>query len=423
MNGDIRKQILNLPNKPGVYLFRDSQKKILYIGKAASIKKRVQSYFRDHSILMPRTERLVTQIKKIDHIETGSEIEALLFESHLIKKQQPKYNVAGKDDKSNLYIKIEKGEFPRVLAVRGIDDASAQYFGPFLDARAVRKTVNFLRRIFPFRTCEDFPKRPCLLYHMKRCPAPCIDKISKKDYQKNIKRIILFLSGKQTKIIKDLKREMKSASKKEEFEKAAHLRDKIFTLEHISRVSVLQHEIDQGTKNGLFELIMFLKKYYPKIQVHTSFRIEAYDISNISGTTATGSMVVFTEGAKDSDGYRKFGIKTVFQMNDIACMKEVLRRRFSHKDEWILPDLIVLDGGKGQLRAARETLAEFRLNIPHIGLAKKQEEIYLPQSQNPIVLPKDSPALLLLEKIRDEAHRFAKNYHLKLRSKKMLGKS
>jgi excinuclease ABC subunit C len=427
MSEDIHQQLSNLPNKPGVYIFRDKRGKILYIGKASSIRKRIHSYFRDRPTLLPRIEKMVSQIAKIDFIESRSEIEALLLESNLIKKQKPKYNVEWKDDKNYLYIKVDKkgkgsreSMFPRVSAVRKPQESEAEYFGPFTDASAVRKTLSFLRRLFPYRTCRLFPARPCLWYHIKRCPAPCIEAISADDYNEIIKQISLFLRGKQDVVFSTLKKEMTKLSQQKKFEQAAQLRDRIKALEHINEIAVLRTDSIGREMDGQWELINFLQSYYPNISDHPSFRIEAYDVSNISGTNGTGSMVVFVDGKRESNEYRRFAIKTVKKMDDVACMKEILRRRFAHKDEWLLPDLILLDGGKGQLQAARLAQKEHRLSIPYLALAKKREEIYLPEAKRPIVLAKSSPALFFLQRIRDEAHRFAKSYHLKLRSKKMI---
>ena len=442
MNPNLTQQLSKLPNAPGVYLFRNKTGKIIYIGKAGSIRKRVQSYFRDQPILLPRIEKMVPQIAKIDFIQTGSEVEALLLESNLIKKQLPKYNVEWKDDKNYLYIKVEgikrgkgnKGkmreeDFPRIYPVRRPQEPEAKYFGPFTDSGAVRRTLAFLRRIFPYRTCRKFPKtlrlrqgyggQACLLYHIKRCPGPCIKAITQGDYQKIIKQVTLFLEGKQKKILSQLKKEMKGFAKKREFEKAAKLRDRISALEHIGEVSVLRKEMGEAEKTGLWELINLLQAYYPSLQLHPSFKIESYDISHLYGTEGTGGMIVFIDGQKEPNEYRKFAIKTVKKIDDVGCMKEILRRRFIHRDEWLLPDLIVLDGGKGQLKAAREAQKEFRLNIPAIALAKKEEEIFVPQRPKAIDLPKDSPALHLLQRIRDEAHRFAKSYHIKLRGREV----
>ena len=420
MKKNIKEQLVLLPVKSGVYLFKDSVGNILYIGKAAAIRKRVQSYFRDRPMLLPRIEKMVSQLAKIDHIETKSEIEALLLESQLIKKQQPKYNAEWKDDKNFLYIKIEnprKVKFPAIYTIRKTENDGATYFGPFTDASAVRKTLNFLRRIFLFRTCKRFSKKPCLDYHIERCLGPCTGEISKKEYLKYIRQTKSLLLGKTKTIIKELKKEMKTFSQEQEYEKSAKIRDKINALEHIGKIAILKRELEG--ERPILNLINFLKEYFPTLIYHTGFRIECYDVSNISGSSGTGSMVVFIDDKKTSYEYRKFKIKTVFKIDDVACMKEVLKRRLKHK-EWMLPDLIMLDGGKGQLKAAREALKELRISIPYLGLAKKEEQVYLPNRKNPISLPKDSPALLLLRQIRDEAHRFAKKYHLKLRSKKIL---
>lgn len=417
----ISQQLSKLPDRPGVYLFRDKTGKVIYIGKAKSIIKRVKSYFQQKPFLLPRIERMVSQIFRIDFIETKSEIEALLLESSLIKRQRPKYNVEWKDDKNYLYIKIEKKMgnknilYPRICTVRKPQDPESIYFGPFTDAEAVKKTLAFLRRIFPYRTCRNFPKSPCLLYHLKRCPGPCIQAISVEEYQKIIHQITLFLENKLEDVLSVLEQEMEFLSKNQKFEQAALMRDRIEALKHINKVSVLRKDFDSRAEEGLKELIKILKIYYPELLIHSSFKIEAYDVSNISGTAGTGSMVVFIDGEPKKDEYRRFAIKTVSQINDVACMEEVLRRRFRHKDEWLLPDLIVLDGGKGQLKAAQSAQEAFHINIPCIALAKQKNNIYTTKTKQFINLPQNSPALLLIQRIRDEAHRFAKSYHIKRR--------
>ena len=422
MLSNLSSVISRLPNRPGVYLFRGEGGQILYIGKAGSIKKRVSQYFRDSTFLSTRIAKMVSQINKIDYIETGSEIEALILESELIKKQQPKYNVAQKDDKNYLYIKIEKSDFPSVSLVRKPKADGGQYFGPYTDATAVRKTLNFLRRIFPYRSCKNLPKKPCLYYHLKRCPGPCVGKIDKKDYQKIIKQMAMFLEGNQKKIIQILKKEMLGASKNKEYEKAAVLRDRIFVLEHIYQVAILKQETERGTRDGLVELVQFAQKYFPVLRLHPAFRIEAYDISHLSGTLTTGSMIVFTDGKKDSSQYRMFKVKSRTEADDIVSMKEILSRRLGHR-EWVLPDLILLDGGKGQLRAGFLAQKKAGISIPYLALAKEEEQIYIPKLFRPIALKNDAPALLLLRAIRDEAHRFAREYHLTLRSKNLIKKA
>ena len=425
MNKSLKSQLSNLPNLAGVYFFRDKNGQILYIGKTGSLRKRVQSYFRDSAILLPRLQQMVSQVAKVDFLKTQSEIEALILESNLIKKQLPKYNAALKDDKNFLYVRIRgingngREEFPQIDLVRKASDKNARYFGPFTDARAVRKTLDFVRRIFPFRSCGKMAKIPCLLYHIKRCSAPCAGKILKKEYQKTISNISLFFQGKVKKIIYSLKKEMRLVSKEKKYERAAILRDQIYNLEHISKINILQKEIEKAAPNSLKDLIKLLHKYFPTLKLSTNFRIESYDISNISGTLSTGSMIVFVHGEKKQMEYRQFRIKTISGQNDVASMQEVLKRRLKHR-EWVLPDLILLDGGRGQLLAARRALSASRLNIPYIALAKKEEEIYVPGLSKPISLKQDCPAILLLRAVRDEAHRFAKRYHLKLRSKKMI---
>jgi len=410
----IIKQLNLLPNKPGVYLFRDINNKILYIGKASSLKKRVQSYFRKDSAFVPRIQKMISQVFKVDYIVTQSEIEALLLESKLIKRQHPKYNIEWKDGKNYLHIAIEdyrKTDFPRIFTSRKIQNKNVLFFGPFVDSDAVRKTLSFIRGVFPYRSCRIIPKRPCLWYHLQKCPAPCIKRISPKEYQRTIKQIILFLNDEHKKLIVALKNRMKKMVLEEQFEQAAKIRDKLLALEHINEVTVLQKRESTVEEKESQAVVDFVQKFFPNFALKPSFRVEGYDISNISGTATVGSMVVFIDGQKQPSEYRKFAIKTVKGADDVASMTEMLKRRLSHKHEWLLPDLMVLDGGKGQLKAARTALEEHHLSLPYLALAKKEEKIYIPGKSSPIALSSTSPVLLFFKRIRDEAHRFAKRYH------------
>ena len=417
-------QLTKLPNAPGVYFFRDANNAVIYIGKAKSIRKRVSSHFRISPEPSFRSREMVEEVVKIDFITTKNEVEAFILEARLIKRQKPKYNVEWKDDKNYLYVVVEDSEkidYPRIYTSRKPNPEAKANFGPFVEAFILRKILLFVRRLFPYRTCKVMPKKPCLFYHIKRCPAPCVGLISKKDYQKIIQKIILFLSGDYVKLTNRLTKEMKQLSQKKAFEEAAKIRDQIKALERINEVNFLQSYSFPEEGKGIKDLIGRLRKFFPDLEYHSAFRIEAYDVSNISGTAGTGSMVVFIDGQKIPTEYRRFKIKTVSEMNDVACMQEILERRLTRQKEWLLPDLIILDGGKGQLKAAQRVLQRFSLSIPYLGLAKKKELVYLPGQTEPLDLPLESPALLFLKKIRDEAHRFAKRYHLKLRSMKMRG--
>ncbi|TSC82581.1 MAG: Excinuclease ABC subunit C [Parcubacteria group bacterium Gr01-1014_20] len=407
----------NLPSTPGVYIMKGAKGEILYIGKAVNLKRRVSSYFlRAHDY---RLEKLVSLIKEIDHLKTDSGLEALILESELIKKHQPPFNVLEKDDKSFLYVAITKEKFPRVLLVRGKDRAQGEihsnpkfktpklYYGPFTSAVSLREALKIIRRIFPYSVHEPgkiYP-RPCFDYSIGQCPGVCANLITKKDYAKTIRNIRLFFTGKKLQILKSLEKEMKQASKALEFEKAGKIRHQMFALKHIQDVAFIAEDshLKPITHNpGL------------------NFRIEGYDISNTSGTSATGSMVVFSakggyvsggESFKpDKNQYRKFRIRSIKSPDDTGMLREVLSRRLEHRD-WTFPNLILIDGGRGQINAAKSVLAEARIKIPVVGIVKGPE-----RKRNDIIgiLPKGVEKKTLIQ-VRDEAHRFAISYHKKLR--------
>jgi len=399
----MQKLYRKLPDSPGVYLFRDAAGQILYIGKAANLKRRVSSYFeRGHDL---RIEKLVTEIRKVDYKKTDSALEALILESDLIKKYQPPYNIKEKDDKSFLYVVISDEEFPRVLLVRGKELAfakSERTYGPFVSAANIREALKILRRIFPWHTHSakliNKSKRPCFDYEIGLCPGTCIGAVDKSTYLKNIKRLELFLSGKKKQLIKSLEKEMKKESKNLEFEKAEKIKRQIFALKHIQDVALIS---DNEVRNLNLN--------------HQELRIEGYDVSNISGTFAVGSMVVFKGDKPDKSAYRHFKIRTIKKANDIGMLKEVLLRRFSNflsGGGWELPDVILIDGGKGQVKAAEIILQEFGFKIPVIGIAKGKK-----RKKNEFIgrILKNGIEEKTLIKIRNEAHRFAVAYHRKLR--------
>lgn len=401
----------------------------MYVGKAKNLKKRVNSYFAKHVELDPKTQILVSKVKKIKTVTAASEIEALLLEINLIKRYKPKYNIKLTDGKNYPLIRITvKDKFPKILIVRRTNDnpplGGSIYFGPFPNASAMRLVLKTIRKIFPFQSVPNHAKRICLYYHLGLCPCPPVfDSIEfRREYRKNIKHIINFLKGNTKKIIKDLKKERDVLSKNENFEKAQEIQNKINAIELITGPfykSKFGPNIDP-----LSSLRYFLSQN--GIYVNKLKRIECYDISDISGTNATGSMVVFINGAKEGSKYRKFRIRTQNTPNDFAMMEEVLRRRLYHP-EWPMPDLIIVDGGKGQVSSVLKAIHQFNnppggeagLIIPVIGLAKKEETIVTSDLRE-INLPKNSDALKLIMRIRDEAHRFAIIYHRLLRSKNLL---
>lgn len=392
-------KIKKFPDICGVYLMRDSRRKILYIGKASSLKRRVLSYFQRPQ--ETRIEKMLEQVSTIDTLKTDSVIEALLLENELIKKYQPKYNVKLKDDKTYLGIYITKEEWPKVMPARITEKLPpGEFYGPFPSANQVRDALQIIRKIFPFRySCEPMSGKACFEYHMGLCPGVCAGKISKEEYNKTVKEIKMFLKGRKKKVISEIEKDMKNAARNLDYEKAAKLRDRVFALRHIHDVALISNE-----------------DFNPQMEEDIPHRIEAYDISNISGAFTVGSMVVFTDGLIDKNQYRKFQIKGVKGINDIEGLKEILIRRLKHK-EWPYPDLILVDGGKGQVNATAEVLEENKINIPVVGIAKgpdrKKNEIINFQNI------KINPALII--KIRDEAHRFAIEYY-RLKHRKSLKK-
>jgi len=541
----LTEQIRGLPASPGVYLFKDAEDNILYVGKAASLRHRVGSYFGGGQKLTPKLQRMVSKVNDLDYFVTGSEQEALILELNLIKRYHPGYNVRLKDDKTFPYLKIDLSEdWPRVHITRRLEEDGGRYFGPFASARSVRQTLKLIRGIFPFcscsRTITGTDRRPCLEYHIGRCLAPCIGVVSRQEYAGVIKQVVLFLEGKQERVVRQLESRMNKAAEALDFETAARLRDQLqavkevvegqriaatvkgeqdviafaqerdqacvqvffirggkligresFLLQgtryeeprqvmtsfikqfydsspYIPPLLLLQHPVEdmatiqswlqgkrggkvniqvprRGNKKQLLDIVaenaqegleqLKIKQLASPAALSAALdeikrelklprlpsRLEGYDISDIRGTAAVGSMVVFDKGKPKPAHYRRFKIKTVSAANDYAMLQEVLRRRFKRagdaSDSWaILPDLVLIDGGRGQLNAAREATEEAGVgSVPVASLAKENEEIFIPRRREPVVLPRSSPALQLLQRLRDEAHRFALGYHQRVR--------
>ncbi len=402
-------QIAHLPRTPGVYLFRDAQGCLLYVGKAASLKDRVASYFQRGARPSPRIAALVRQVASLETQPAGSEAEALLCEAQLIKEQRPKYNVAYRDDKTYPMLKITNEPFPRLVVTRRRANDGARYFGPYVDAGLMHQAVALMRKLFPMRTCRRFPKSPCLEFYLGQCLAPCVGKIGAKPYDGIVRELTLFLEGRREPLLKELARKMRQASRDRRYETAARIRDQIQAL---SSVVVAK---DQSL------LASPLEQLQAALDLPTPpRRIEAFDISNLFGQEAVGSMVVFVDGRPHKAHYRKFRIARVQGIDDYAMMREVLQRRYGGDlaRELPLPDLILVDGGRGQLGVALEVLRALHIERPAIGLAKRLEQIIVPQQEAPIVLLPTSPVLHLLQHVRDEAHRFAITYHRSLKRKK-----
>lgn len=420
----------NIPHKPGIYIYRNSLGQIIYVGKAIDLQKRVSSYFAKNTDSL-KTSHLVLEIRSVEFIVVASELEALILEANLIKKHLPQFNVRLTDDKDYLYIKITKGDFPQVVTARkqGLTDAK-KYFGPFPSSTTVKSTLKSLRRIFPW--CSNPPKeakegstskrslRPCFYFHIKLCPGACAGVINSTDYKKNIHRLGLLLDGKKDELWAKLNEEMQQYSKTQEFEKAERVKRMIAGLQYLTQPNRSQiylenpNFIEDQNQSSLEEMQKELG--LPDLPE----RIECYDISNISGTNATGSMVVLSHGEIDKSQYRKFKIKITGKPDDYAMHQEMMQRRLSHP-EWPLPQLFLIDGGRGQVRASFIELEKKGISVPIYGIAKRMEWLYPPEGEV-VKLDKSSLALRALQKIRDEAHRFAITYHRKLRSKAFLGR-
>ncbi len=550
----LRAKLEGLPDAPGVYIFLGEGGEVLYVGKASSLRNRVRSYFQP-SGASPKAREIVREAVGLDYIVTRNEAEALILEDALIKKHRPRFNTRLRDDKRYPYVKLTAERFPRLVFVRRPGNDGARYFGPFTSAKSLRRLLSIAQKIFPLRTCNlDLDKgktyRPCLYYHLGKCPGPCTGEVSPEEYRHNVEGVAAILSGKTDELIAHLRQRMEAAAREERFEEAAKLRDYLRALERLreKQAVALPEPVDldavgiataDGRGYGLvllvrggrligregFPLVVpegcspaealgeFLDQYYTRttsipqevllpfsvpeadalaryltarreqrVEVkapargprrelvemaqHNAalslkraaaeevslpqdeaaleelaealdlptrpWRIEAFDISNIHGKEATGSMVAFVGGRPRRDAYRRFRVRIAGKPDDYAMMEEVLRRRFSHGLRELqearpgskfseFPDLVLVDGGKGQLNVALKVLEELGLSgIEVAALAKREEEIYRPGRKEPIRLPRDSEALKLLQRIRDEAHRFAVEYHRLLRRRETL---
>lgn len=424
------------PSLPGVYWFLDENDKILYVGKAKNLKNRLRSYTR-FADLSPKIKKMVATATHIKHQVLESELEALLIEAELIRLHQPKYNSLLKDDKTPLYIHITDGDFPRVLTIRKKDLDHQQHhgtiLGPYPSSGKVKEVLRIMRKIFPW--CNQPPhqkKQACFYYHLDQCPGACIDKISHRDYQAQILNLIYFLRGLKKTVLKNLKQQLKSFSKEEKFEQAAVVRDQVQLIEEVTqkkyplKPTLILPSLTDDHHETLLHLQKILATYLKIPKNYPLTRIEGYDVSNTSGKLASVSMVTFVDGQPAKDQYRLFNIKTLDTPNDYGMLNEAISRRQNHP-EWGTPNLLVIDGGKGQLRS---TLKAWRWSAPVISIAKNPDRIVIPIEiiREPrlsikyqiVLLPQDHPVLHLIQRIRDESHRFSKNQHLKRRAKNML---
>ncbi len=409
----LKTRLKELPSGPGVYLFKNREKEAIYIGKALSIKKRVAGHFRFFGSGFSKETLMLSQVVWIDALETASEAEALLLEASLVKEQLPKYNSMLRDDKSYPFLKLTAEEYPRLLVVRGRKSDGGKYFGPYTDVKLLRQAVKWLRMEFPLRTCKKLPKKVCLMYHLGQCAGPCEGLQSKEEYMRTVKELEDFLEGRRAALVRSLSRRMKEASEKQDYESAQRHYELMKALSSVPMKSrphtALPSVLDDFQKTfGLPSL--------PR-------RIECYDISNIHGREPVGSMVVFEDGKPRRAEYRTFKVKTVPGIDDYKMMREVVgrsyRRRLAEKKP--MPDLVMIDGGKGHLAAAKAELDSAGLqDLPVMSIAKEKEIIFQPGRERPYVLSPSSPVLQMIRYLRDEAHRFAIGFHRRLHRKAAL---
>jgi len=451
----IREKIKSFPATCGLYFMKDSADKVLYIGKAKNLRARVASYFQPSGDLIssrgPKIAEMISKVETVDFLETKNEVEAMLQEARLIKDIRPPYNTDLVDDKTFPYLEITTSDdFPGVYITRKPHSAGSRLFGPFAGAKDLRAVFAELQKIFKFRSCNldieaDDPKRrffrPCILYSINQCVAPCAAKIEKPEYRNIIKDLIKFLQSKRSTVLRQLKKQMEEAATAFDYEKAAMFRDRIRLIERLERRGSPDENVQPEVfaaepTEALVQLQQILKSNQP-VRI-----IEGIDVANIAGAESVGSLVKFIDGRPFKSGYRRFKIKTVKGIDDYAMIAEVVRRRYKYAlaGEELWPDLILIDGGLGHLHAAETTLRELLAtenkeiishrehrehreiikNLRVVAIAKREEEIYLQGAYTPLKLPRQSPALKLLQYVRDEAHRFAQHYFHILRSKKML---
>jgi excinuclease ABC subunit C len=454
----IREKIKHFPNGPGLYFMKGSKDKVLYIGKANNLRSRAASYFQQAADLTvsrgPKITEMLGKVKTVDFLETSNEVETTLAEARLIKDIRPPYNTDLVDDKTFPYLEITAGQdFPGVYITRKPYPQGSRLFGPFAGAKDLRGVLVILQKIFKFRTCRlDIKKddqkrrffRPCILYSIKQCTAPCAAKIEKAEYKKIISDLVKFLKSKRSTILRQLKKQMAEAADALAYEKAAMFRDRIRLIERLDRRGTpdedVQPEVFAADPTEALEKLQNLLKSPEPVRI-----IEGIDVANIAGTEAVGSLVKFIDGRPFKSGYRRFRIKTVKGIDDYAMIAEVVKRRYKYalRGEELWPDLVLIDGGLGHLHAAEAALRElyategkeilshrehrghreFTKNLRVAAIAKREEEIYLQGSLLPLKLPRHSPVLKLLQYVRDEAHRFAQHYFHILRSKKLIGEN
>lgn len=424
----------NLPESPGVYIFKGDRGQVLYVGKANNLKNRTAAHFKSEN-LFGKDKLLATRVKRIEHTQVTGELEALLLESFWIKKYQPFFNSRAKDDKHPLYIKITiKEAYPRVFTTRREDDEKSLYFGPFPSTNTVRDVLKLLRSIFPFDTQKRLGKKACFWAHLGMC-NPCPSVIEKLEgsykareqarYRRNIKLLVNVLSRKSDKVREFLQHEMLVKSGDLKFEDAGKIRDQIKKLDYVTHeyrsISLFLENpnlAEDITKSEVRELTKFLALHLKGVKLNQLTRIECFDASHTAMASPTVGMVTFTRGEADKNYYRRFRVKRHESQDDLAFLEEALRRRFSHP-EWGKPDLLIIDGGKTQVGRAREVIRELKLKIPVVGIVKPFDDLVIPHQDGFLIKKVEGPAKSLIQRIRDEAHRFAITYHRKLRAKRV----
>lgn len=441
MTAELQDKLQTLPKDPGVYFHKNKAGEIIYVGKAAVLRNRVRQYFQASRNRDPKTEALVLEIHDTDWIAVESEIDALFLEAEMIRRYMPRYNILLRDDKSNTYVRIDmKSDYPSVTYTRRPLDDDALYLGPYLSAVSVKRALKYLRKIFPYSVHTVLPQRGCLQYHLGLCPGPETGTLDSQIYKANLKKLVMYLKGERVRLMGQLEKDMLLAAKNKDFEQATILRNELFALRHLNHQVIFsdKENMDLSRDHALNDLseLLGLDKI-PR-------RIEGYDISHMSGTDTVASMVVFTNGVSDKGAYRKFKMR-IPGNDDFAHMHEVLERRLSekHAKDWPRPDLFMIDGGKGQLSSALKVLEDRQVKLPAIGLAKQFEEIiikkdwpYLQLNRKKIEdlggtvlendeflsvrLPHSTHIIKLLQRIRDESHRFAVSYHTVLKTKRQV---
>ncbi|MGB2988166.1 MAG: excinuclease ABC subunit UvrC [Phycisphaerae bacterium] len=435
----IRERVAAFPKTPGVYLMKDAEGRVLYVGKAKDLRSRVGSYFQPSADLLntrgPDICRMIEKVVDVDFLKCDSEVDALLKEARLIKDIQPPHNAQLKDGKTFPYIEITtKDDFPGVYVTRTPRLKGSKLYGPFLSPGSVRDAVNALQKVFKYRTCEleirdeDESRRffrPCLLHAINQCTAPCADLITKEEYRKDIDRLKKFMASKRSLLLRQMTREMEQASEEQRFENAAKLRDRIKAIQSLDLSGDVHEDVQPEVfyidpKKGLEKLADLLGLETPPRSM------ECIDIAHLQGAEMVGALICFIDGKPFKSGYRRFKIGTVEGVDDYAAIREVITRRYRYaaEGEELYPDVILIDGGLGQLHAGLEAFSGMNLRPPMvISLAKREEEIYIQARTAPVRLSRNNEALRLLQSMRDEAHRFAQHYHHVLRKKKTFEKN